>query len=91
MSQQSTITQQQNPAPQHESHPVSHMTLAVIAIVVCFPLGMLAVHYAAHVNSLYLSGQSFRAHRYSRRAKLWAVAGIVTTPVIVAIVVAQQF
>jgi hypothetical protein len=59
--------------------PSTHMVWAVLsAIFCCLPLGVVAVVYAAQVNTKWATGDWIGAAESSERAKTWAQIALVT-------------
>jgi hypothetical protein len=62
----------------------SYLWLAILAIALCNPCGIVGVVYATRVNSRCLYGDPVGARRASRRALQWSVASIVVSvPILV--------
>jgi len=57
--------------------PRSHLVLAIIALFLCCPLGIVSIFYAAKVNSAYNAGDFNRAISASVNAKTWAKLAII--------------
>lgn len=71
--------------------PAQHLVLAVLAMLLCWPAGIVAVWNAANVATSVLAGDPAQAAARSRRAALWgwigvAVGGLLAVGVAVAAV-----
>ncbi|MDR1224981.1 MAG: CD225/dispanin family protein [Tannerella sp.] len=59
-----------------ESRPTNYMGLAVIAILICFPVGLVAAFFASRVKPRFNSGKVSKAYKASQYAKYLALATI---------------
>ena len=57
--------------------PDSHMSLAIIALMVGIIFGIVSLIYSSKVDTLYASGNYTEAIAASNSAKTWAIIGIV--------------
>ena len=64
------------PGPPPVPYIPNNLALAIIAIVLCWPLGIPAVVYAAQVDGLARMQQYDAARRNADLAKKWAIAAI---------------
>lgn len=65
------------PPPPVAQRPRSWMGFALLCLLVCFPIGIVAVIKAASVNTHWALGRVDEAHRASRSARGWCVAALV--------------
>ena len=55
----------------------SHIVLAILStLFCCVPTGIVAIYFAAKVDSLALSGNRHLAREYSDKAKVWSIVSI---------------
>jgi hypothetical protein len=72
------------PPPAGGSAPVpNNLVLAIISIICCLPLGIPAIIFATQVNSKVAAGDIAGAQESSRKAKQFAIIGIVVWAVCV--------
>jgi len=60
-------------APSQTSRPSNYLGLAIVSVLLCWPLSIFAIVNAAKVKSLYSAGNYSGASRASRNAKRWAI------------------
>lgn len=62
--------------------PSSNLAWAILStILCCLPLGIVSIVYAARVDGHWFAGRYAEAQDSSRKAKNWAIASVVATPV----------
>ncbi|WP_374971373.1 CD225/dispanin family protein [Terrabacter sp. BE26] len=64
------------PPPPSVQRPPSWMGWAVLCLLVCFPIGIVAVIKAASVNTHWMHGRVDAARRASRSARIWCIAAV---------------
>lgn len=70
-------TTTQHTTQQHK--PTSWLTLSIIATLIFFlPFGIVALVYASQVNTLYKCGEKDQAQEYSKKARNWIIASVIT-------------
>lgn len=58
--------------------PNNWMWLSVLVTLCCFPIfGIIGIVNGMQVNPHYFSGNYDRAERFSRRARIWSIVGLV--------------
>lgn len=70
------------PAP-GTGRPNSFIPLAVLATVLCIPLGVVALIMGSRTNSAWDSGDRAAAEAASKQAKGWAIAGIIVGGIVI--------
>lgn len=76
--QQYAYNQQPQPLSPAMQRPQNYLVLAILSLICCcMPLGIVAVVYAAQVNSKWDGGDYYGAQRASQRAQLWVILAIV--------------
>ena len=64
--------------------PESNLVWAILTtICCCWPLGIVAIVYAAKVNNLYMTGQYQAAQEASANAKKWSIITAIGGAVVV--------
>lgn len=59
--------------------PKSYLALAIIStILCCLPLGIVSIVFAAKVDNSWNAGDFFGAEDFSRKAKRWGIAAVIT-------------
>ncbi len=62
------------------SRPSNHLALAIIVtLMCCIPLGIVSIVYSGKVDTALSRGDTSEAELMSRKARNWAIAGIVTS------------
>lgn len=61
--------------------PKNYLAWSIVSTVLCFPFGIPAIFNATKVNSLWKDGHYEEAEKASRKAKRWAVTGVVCNAV----------
>ncbi len=68
------INENQNEIPEK---PKNYMALSIISILFSLIIGIIAIIYAAKVNSLWKKGRYEEAQKASAAAQAWSIIGIV--------------
>ena len=82
---QQHYAQAQQPGAQgFQPKPDNYLVWAILTtICCCWPLGIVAIVYAAKVNNLYMTGQYQAAQEASANAKKWSIITAIGGPVVV--------
>ncbi|MDG1840875.1 MAG: CD225/dispanin family protein [Crocinitomicaceae bacterium] len=68
--------------------PENNLVWAVLCTVLCcMPLGIVAIVYSTKVDSAYAEGRQEDAKDYANKAKNWAIAGALSSTIIMVIYV----
>jgi len=66
--------------------PENNLVWAVLCTVLCcMPLGIVAIVYSTKVDSAYAEGRQEDAQNYANKAKNWAIAGALSSIIIMVI------
>ena len=58
--------------------PSNNMVMAILAVIFCFPVGIVSILSANKVDNLWASGQHQQAINESKKARTWAIYAFVT-------------
>lgn len=64
-----------------QEQPKNHLAWAIVSVVLCFPFGIPAILNATKVYPLWKDGHYEEALQASRKAKRWAIIGVVCNAV----------
>jgi hypothetical protein len=70
-------------APAGTGRPGSPIPLAVVATLLCIPLGVVALIIGAKVNPAWDSGDHAGSIAAAKQAKGWAIAGIIVGGILI--------
>lgn len=62
--------------------PPNNLVLAILAVIFCFPVGIVSILSANKVDSLWLNGHQQEAIEESRKAKSWAIYAFITIVIV---------
>ena len=82
-----------NPPPQDgtPAHIDNNLTWAILAtICCCVPTGIVAIVFAAQVNSKLAQGDVAGAQEYANKARLWAIISAILGIMVIAILLLRQ-
>jgi len=65
----------------------NNLVLAIISVICCFPLGIPAIIFATQVNTKLAAGDTAGAEESSKKAKKFAIIGIVAWAVCIVLYV----
>ena len=82
------MSQNWTPPPAGGSATVpNNLVLAIISVICCFPLGIPAIIFATQVNTKLAAGDTAGAEESSKKAKKFAIFGIVAWAVCIVLYV----
>ena len=82
------MSQNWTPPPAGGSATVpNNLVLAIISVICCFPLGIPAIIFATQVNTKLAAGDTAGAEESSKKAKKFAIIGIVAWAVCIVLYV----
>jgi hypothetical protein len=65
------------PPPPSRQQPNKHLALAILALIFCFVLGLVAIVKSSQVSGLWAQGRYVEAQDFAGGARTWAIWSIV--------------